>query len=442
MARIRPSFLERGQAVSGHTYEDGAPAQERGESAEPVIPPRSFLRLGGRPATRAAGDGGHRPPLRQPDIEKALDNEAEAALGRDGAVPSAVPAAERELGPLPAIEWIVPVPSPESSSELPASSGPVADAPGALPSQPAGAAPVISPAPDSVVQPDRPQPITERTPAPGTVAEIPADSRWRVPLTPEQQAELLKRPEVQARLAELNQLIQAQYDRIRHSGVSSNQEITDWCDALLAEARAIVLYQQVDELARAEWCVEQVRSRLERAEKSDRQVVWPVLIMLWGMAWFGLFVYSLFDPIWVLAQLELASFSDTFIVPAVFVRALYFGGIGGVAAVFYHLFKYVRERSFDTRHLLSYFGKPFMGMILGSMVYLTVFVAMRVLGLTPIGVPGSDSEAITHILYTGLLFFVAMAAGFKENLVFGLLNRVIKRIFGEDAFRQAPDDTC
>lgn len=440
MARIRPSFLERGQAVLGQTDQDSAAARKGGEASEPVTPSRGIFRLVGRPA--AAGDGGHRPPVGQPEIEQLLDSEAEAALGRDGPAPSAAPAAQRELGPLPAIEWIVPVPSPGPGSRLPAGSGPVADTPGALPPQPALAPPVSSPAPDALAEPVRPQPVAERPPAAGEVAEVPADTRWRVPLTPEQQAELLKRPEVQARLSELNQLIQAQYERIRQSGVSSNREITDWCHALLAEARAIVFYQRVEDLARAEWCVEQVRSRLERAEKSDRQVVWPVVIMLWGMAWFGLFVYSLFDPIWVLAQLELTSFSDTFIVPAVFVRALYFGGIGGVAAVFYHLFKYVRERSFDTRHLLSYFGKPFMGMILGSMVYLTVFVAMRVLGLTPIGVPGSDSEAIVHIMYTGLLFFVAMAAGFKENLVFGLLNRIIKRLFGEDTFRQAPDDTA
>ena len=42
-----------------------------------------------------------------------------------------------------------------------------------------------------------------------------------------------------------------------------------------------------------------------------------------------------------------------------------------MAAVFYHLIKYVRDRSFDSKYLLSYIGKPFMGMILGSMVYLT-----------------------------------------------------------------------
>lgn len=437
MARIGASLLERGQAVLGRNNADRALPQDRGGPAEPVTPTPGFFRLSGRPAAPAAGDGGHLPPLKQPEIEKLLDSEAEVALGQDGPTPSAAPTSAGEPGPLPVIEWIVPVASPGPA----AGTGPVADTPGALPSRPALTAPVIPPAPDVSVQPGQPQPVGEAPPASGDGPEVPADTRWRVPLTPEQQAELLKRPEVQARLSELNQLIQAQYERIRQSGVSSNQEITDWCHALLAEARAIVLYQRVDALARAEWCVEQVRSRLERAEKSDSQVVWPVLVMLWGMAWFGLFVYSLFDPIWVLAQLELTSPGDTFIVPAVFVRALYFGGIGGVAAVFYHLFKYVRERSFDTRHLLSYFGKPFMGMILGSMVYLTVFVGMRVLGLTPIGVPGSDSEAITHILYTGLLFFVAMAAGFKENLVFGLLNRVIKRLFGEDTFSQTPDDT-
>jgi hypothetical protein len=150
------------------------------------------------------------------------------------------------------------------------------------------------------------------------------------------------------------------------------------------------------------------------------------------MAWFFIFVYFIFNPTLILSWLYLTDFSDQFLVPEVFLRALLFGGIGGVAAVFYHLFKYVRLRSFDGQYILSYIGKPFMGMILGSMNYLTIFVVMRFFGLAPLGLQQEGAQAVTDVMFTGLLFFVAMAAGFKENLAFDLLNRVIKAVLRSD----------
>jgi hypothetical protein len=37
------------------------------------------------------------------------------------------------------------------------------------------------------------------------------------------------------------------------------------------------------------------------------------------------------------------------------------------------------------------------------------------------------------VLYTAVLFFVAMAAGFKENLAFSMLNRLIKTVLGDES---------
>jgi hypothetical protein len=240
---------------------------------------------------------------------------------------------------------------------------------------------------------------------------------------------------VQKKLVELDRAIEAQYDRILQENVSVSKPITDWCQNMLAEARTIVLNQQVDKLAQAEWNVEQVRARLDRASESQKQakwLAWP--ITLWGLAWFVIFVYLIFDPTFLVQLLGVSTgnSSDAFLVPPIFLRSLFFGGIGGVAAVFYHLFKYVRERSFDNQYTLSYVGKPFMGMILGSMIYLMVFVVMRVIGFAPPGLKESSSGSVTDVVYTALLFFVAMAAGFKENLAFNLLNRLIKAVLGPE----------
>jgi len=204
---------------------------------------------------------------------------------------------------------------------------------------------------------------------------------------------------------------------------------------MLAEARTVVLNLHVENLAKAEWDVEQVRARLDRADDSQRQahrLAWR--ITAWGMVWFLAFVYLIFNPTLIMRVLgiDTGNFSDAFLVPQIFLRALFFGGIGGVAAVFYHLFKYVRERSFDSQFVLSYVGKPFMGMILGSMIYLMVFVVMRILRIAPSGLGATNSGEVTDSAYTAILFFVAMAAGFKENLAFNMLNRLIKAVLGEE----------
>jgi hypothetical protein len=94
----------------------------------------------------------------------------------------------------------------------------------------------------------------------------------------------------------------------------------------------------------------------------------------------------------------------------------------------------VRERNFDSQYVLSYVGKPFMGMILGSMIYLMVYVVMRVLKISPsqLGVLASGEISDTTA-FAAILFFFAMLTGFKENLAFNMLNRLIKAVFGDES---------
>jgi len=252
-----------------------------------------------------------------------------------------------------------------------------------------------------------------------------------VELTEEEEAELLRRRAVKEDLAALDKAIDAQYERILRDNVSVNKWITDWCHNLLAEARNIVLYRQMEHLARAEWDVEQVRARLDRAEESRKQAnryAWPIAI--WGVIWFVIFVYLVFEPMTLLRFFTTAGDSESFLIPDIFLRALFFGGIGGVAAVFYHLFKYVQERSFDNQFILSYVAKPFMGMILGSIIYLTLFVMLRALQILPAGLEAGSVETVNDVMYVALLYFIALAAGFKENLAFDLLNRAIRALLG------------
>ncbi len=353
--------------------------------------------------------------------------------------------------PPPVMERPKPVPPPQtplSSPGAPAGMPPAVAAPAPPPPTPAVAPPsTVTGAPDLSVQ--RPPRYIQMM---GEDIDLSVDERSAdavaaeqvgapegLELTPEQQAKLLRSSSVKEKLANLDKAIDGQYERILQDNVSVNKSISDWCQNMLAEAREIVLSEDMDRLARAEWDVEQVRARLDRAVESRKQAnrfAW--LITIWGVGWFGIFVYLIFSPTYILQLLAIGQSNDPLLVPQIFLRALFFGGIGGVAAVFYHLFKYVRERTFDSQYVLSYVGKPFMGMILGSMIYLTVFVLMRVVGLAPVGVQGSEVNPTTEVMYTALLFFIAMAAGFKENLAFDLLNRVIKAVLRSEEEEEVP----
>jgi hypothetical protein len=390
------------------------------------------------------------------DLDSLLGAEAEAAEGETAlpelattpaapapppsvpvAPPSPPPAVERPLpAPPPAVPTAgvsatVPLPTPAATSPIPAIDPPSTDT---------GAPDLSAPRPHRYIQMvsgdfDL---LAEETSADAAAAALLGVPEG-IQLTPEQRSELLRRRSVQAKLAELDKAIDGQYDRILREDISVNADITDRCHKLLRESRAIVLHRQVEQLAKAEWNVEQVRARLDRAGESRKQAnrySWP--IALWGMAWFAAFVYLIFNPALIFEWFNLTDVNDQFLVPEIFLRSLFFGGIGGVAAVFYHLFKYVSQRSFDSQYGLSFVGKPFMGMILGSMIYLTVFVAMRVLGLAPIGLEQESGQTVTDVMYMALLFFIAMAAGFKENLAFDLLNRVIKALLGTEDAERAP----
>lgn len=251
--------------------------------------------------------------------------------------------------------------------------------------------------------------------------------------------------------------VDALYKEVTEDGVVSSMEITDWCFKLLAEARQILTRYQIEYLSKAEWNVEQVRARIKRGKVSvNRSQYWSLRITIWGMLWFLIFIFFIFRPesldfmVQTLVNGFLISIFGTepqiveneLFNASIFLRTIFFGGIGGIAAVFYSLLRYVSKRTFDSEYVLSYFFKPFMGLIAGSLVYLIVFIVMRTLGFYPAGTgptnanPTISSEAVT---FQVIAYFLAMAAGFKENLIFDLINKVMKAIFRDEPSEELPD---
>jgi hypothetical protein len=246
-----------------------------------------------------------------------------------------------------------------------------------------------------------------------------------------------------ARIKELGKQIDSVYEEVRRQ-VGGNEEIATDCYNNLLKARDIILRRDAAKFAQAEYYVEQVRARLKRASESEagaKKYAWWITV--WGLLWFVVFltVLILLNQDWFRNVVAPASLNVPAVDMELFLRAMVWGGIGGVVAVLYSLFKHVGQRDFDTQYNLSYMGKPFLGVILGATVYMIINLLVLLLGIMPGG--AQSAGAITSpTIAPWLIYLMAWACGFKENRIFDLVDRVMKRIFsGEQAAQPEPPAT-
>ena len=253
-------------------------------------------------------------------------------------------------------------------------------------------------------------------------------------LTEEEKAQILDWLGAQ-RIQELESAIDDAYAEVR-STVASNEAIATECTNRLLKARDIVLRRDAAKMAQAEYYVEWVRTRLRRAVDSDaaaRKYQWPILI--WGLLWFSglLALLILLNESWFQEAIISPSSSNALVDMEVFLSTIIWGGIGGVVAVLYSLFKHVGQRDFDTHFGLSYIGKPFLGLIIGATVYMAFSLVIRTLGIFPVTVEGTGEVALPS-LAPGVMYLVAWVSGFKESRIFDLMDRTMKRtVGGEDS---------
>ena len=231
----------------------------------------------------------------------------------------------------------------------------------------------------------------------------------------------------------LESSIDEAYDQVRNE-VGTNKNITTECYNKLLQARDIVLRRDVAQIAQAEYYVEDVRTRLRRAtesEKAAKRHQWWILI--WGLFWFVAFMalQLVINESWFWDTIAPTGVTNLVVDMEVFLTTMIWGGIGGVVAILYSLFKHVGQRDFDPHYKLSYLGKPFLGLILGATTYMIFNLVLRTLGILPAGLEAAEGFADTAFTVApGVLYLIAWASGFKENTIFELVERTMKRIFG------------
>ncbi len=261
--------------------------------------------------------------------------------------------------------------------------------------------------------------------------EVEAVELPETPLPADQEVELTQA--AGDRLAKLNAEIDEVYEQVLNE-VGDNESIATECYNALLKARDIVLRNDVSRLAQAEYYVKLARARLKRASKSAtgaRKNAW--WIFAWGLLWGMLYAASivLLDSAYVQDTLALLNLKNSVIDPKVLLPAMVWGGIGGVLAIWYSLFKHISARDFDGNYNISYLGKPFFGLVLGATVYMIVSLLVTSLGIWPSGLTNGETGAAVPMVTPWVVYFVAMVAGFKENRVFGLIDQIMKWIFPE-----------
>ncbi|MGQ9599377.1 MAG: hypothetical protein ACUVWZ_08160 [Anaerolineae bacterium] len=237
------------------------------------------------------------------------------------------------------------------------------------------------------------------------------------------------------RLQELETRIAEVYEEVRRQ-VGVSEEIATECYNKLFRARDILMRRDLAEIAQAEYNIEQVRARLKRAAESEvaaKKFAWP--IMLWGLIWFSAFatVLALFNVTWFREMIRPVIASNSPVGMEILIPAMIWGGLGGVACIFYSLFKHVGRRDFDRQYTLSYLGKPFLGIILGATVYMVINLLVLLLGILPARLQSGSESVTSPAVAPWIIYLLAWTSGFKENRIFDLVDRVMKRVFqGED----------
>lgn len=244
------------------------------------------------------------------------------------------------------------------------------------------------------------------------------------------------------RIRELSTDIDATYEEVRRK-VGENESIATDAFNQLLKARDILIRRDAERIAQAEFYIEQVRVRLKRASESEaaaKKVQWPLLGwgLFWGVIFLALLIMAGMD--WFQGLFQPASQAQTLVELDVFLSAMLWGGIGGAVAVLYSLFKHVGMRDFDNQYVISYVGKPFLGLIVGATVYMILALVVRALGIVPASQAAGEVETIPAIA-PGVVYLVAWAAGFKENRLLELVDRVMKQVFGSsDKEEPAPPE--
>ncbi len=141
----------------------------------------------------------------------------------------------------------------------------------------------------------------------------------------------------------------------------------------------------------------------------------------WNLVWLLLCVFLALYPAFLLSywNIQEAAFSEMVL------RTAFLGGIGSIFALFYDLAQCAVKGSPILNAPQLSFLKPFRGMLAGFLVGLAIYLTMPIWDFLSIPLWPPDNEKIMQL---ALVYMVALAGGFRENVIFGMLGMFLSSI--------------
>jgi hypothetical protein len=190
---------------------------------------------------------------------------------------------------------------------------------------------------------------------------------------------------------------------------------------LLTEARD-VLAERPRQFDEAEYKVARAGAIIEnRRHIRHGSSTYGNSILVYEIAWFLLLFAGFVFSQGVLRFLS-AAIDINFFGP--FWNSMMWGGIGGVVGALYSLHWHVAtQQDFNKYYSMSYVVQPIMGLILGGAIYLIISAGF--LGIQVASETAGTTAAVVYQLFPSLIAFVA---GFRQKLVYELIDLIVKRI--------------
>jgi len=257
------------------------------------------------------------------------------------------------------------------------------------------------------------------------------------PLTRQESKEIASK----LRPSDLNALdreVDALYGKVGTLLSGQRQEATVAFD-ILRRVRTILL-KDPERYADAEYLINQVRARTNQIERSIEggqryvprifayQSVWLAIL---GFMALTTTVNGVTFRTWAAFLLGLAIDSEQLGWAVLFLSTLAWGGIGGITCALWSLYHHISVmRDYDPVENLWYYSQPMLGMVLGGIVFLIMgagFLAIQV------DLSAQPSAALGARLLPAA---VAVIAGFRQNMVLDLIERIIALIVPGQAAEQ------
>lgn len=211
------------------------------------------------------------------------------------------------------------------------------------------------------------------------------------------------------------------------SGVRGDFRTTESALADLKKAREMLL-AGLENFDNAEELVKRVKARLRLEEKvrqwSRTRGTWlGIYLVLWLLLLSSLSLLT--NRIGTIAQQFVPAWLAAAFLPGLF------GGLGGVVGALWVLIKHIaRERDFDPLHTPWYVTNPFLGFALGVITYLLLRASGGLLGADPQVLEGTAPG----------LYALCVIVGFNQNVLWALVDRVIKAILPAEEITPATEE--